>query len=106
MKSSRLVVCTEPSMKSIQIAKTVILDVDGVYLTLELSGQTVLPVSEGISATATEGASSDVRFSHRRIIIKEEARASFCGKWDCMMKESPAGSKIEARVPILWGFMV
>ena len=35
------------------------LDVDGVYLTFELGMiKTVLPVSEGISAT-TEGASSD-----------------------------------------------
>ena len=60
MKSSRLVVCTEPSMKSIQTRKTVVLDVDGVYLTFELGAiKTVLPVSEGISATATEGASSD-----------------------------------------------
>jgi len=41
--------------------KTVVLDVDGVYLTFELGAiKTVLPVSEGISATATEGASSDV----------------------------------------------
>ena len=40
--------------------KTVVLDVDGVYLTFELGAiKTVLPVSEGISATATEGASSD-----------------------------------------------
>ena len=47
-------------MKSIQTAKTVVLDVDGVYLTFELGAiKTVLPVSEGISATATEGASSD-----------------------------------------------
>ena len=39
--------------------KTVVLDVDGV-LTFELGAiKTVLPVSEGISATATEGASSD-----------------------------------------------
>ena len=41
--------------------KTVVLDVDGVYLTFELGAiKTVLPVSEGISATTTEGASSDV----------------------------------------------
>ncbi|WP_449159598.1 preprotein translocase subunit YajC [Streptococcus sp.] len=41
--------------------KTVVLDVDGVYLTFELGAiKTVLPVSEGIAATATEAASSEV----------------------------------------------
>lgn len=41
--------------------KTVVLDVDGVYLTFELGAiKTVLPVSEGITAAATEGVSSEV----------------------------------------------
>ncbi len=41
--------------------KIVVLDVDGVYLTFELGAiKTVLPVSEGIAATATEAASSEV----------------------------------------------
>ena len=41
--------------------KIVVLDVDGVYLTFELGAiKTVLPVSEGITAAATEGASSEV----------------------------------------------
>ena len=37
--------------------KTVVLDVDGVYLTFELTAiKTVLPVSEGVTAGAAEGA--------------------------------------------------
>ena len=37
--------------------KTVVLDVDGVYLTFELTAiKTVLPVSEGVTAGAVEGA--------------------------------------------------
>ena len=41
--------------------KSVVLDVDGVYLTCELGAiKTVLPVSEGITAAATEGVSSEV----------------------------------------------
>ena len=41
--------------------KIVVLDVDGVYLTFELGAiKTVLPVSEGITAAATEGVSSEV----------------------------------------------
>ena len=37
--------------------KTVVLDVDGVYLTFELTAiKTVLPVSEGVTASAVEGA--------------------------------------------------
>ena len=41
--------------------KIVVLDVDGVYLTFELGAiKTVLPVSEGITAAATEGGSSEV----------------------------------------------
>ena len=41
--------------------KTVVLDVDGVYLTFELGAiKTVLPVSEGITAATTEGVSSEV----------------------------------------------
>ena len=36
---------------------TVVLDVDGVYLTFELTAiKTVLPVSEGVTAGAVEGA--------------------------------------------------
>ena len=39
--------------------KTVVLDVDGVYLTFELGAiKTVLPVSEGITAAATEAQKS------------------------------------------------
>ena len=41
--------------------KIVVLDVDGDYLTFELGAiKTVLPVSEGITAAATEGVSSEV----------------------------------------------
>ena len=41
--------------------KIVVLDVDGVYLTFELGAiKTVLPVSEGITAAATEGVSTEV----------------------------------------------
>ena len=41
--------------------KIVVLDVDGVYLTFELGAiKTVLPVSERITAAATEGVSSEV----------------------------------------------
>ena len=41
--------------------KIVVLDVDGVYLTFELGAiKTVLPVSDGITAAATEGVSSEV----------------------------------------------
>ena len=41
--------------------KTGVFDVDGVYLTFELGAiKTVLPVSEGITAAATEGVSSEV----------------------------------------------
>ena len=37
--------------------KTVVLDVHGVYLTFELTAiKTVLPVSEGVTASAVEGA--------------------------------------------------
>ena len=37
--------------------KTVVLDVDGVYLTFELTAiKTVLPVSEGVTVGAVEGA--------------------------------------------------
>ena len=37
--------------------KTVVLDVDGVFLTFELTAiKTVLPVSEGVTASAVEGA--------------------------------------------------
>ena len=43
--------------KGYEVIKTVVLDVDGVYLTFELTAiKTVLPVSEGVTAGAVEGA--------------------------------------------------
>ena len=57
------------------------LDVDGVYLTFELGAiKTVLPVSEGISATATEEVLAQMPIQPSKTNHQEEARALFDGQ--------------------------
>ena len=58
--------------------KTVVLDVDGVYLTFELTAiKTVLPVSEGVTAGAVEGAGDSDSIIDGEIIRKSDQKVAF-----------------------------